>query len=106
MMFSPGRFKASPTLAGTGMMLAGLALFSVNDALGKWLLADYSVGELLLIRSVAALILLAPFICRTDIAAFTKAPRPMLQIARVALSAVEVAMFFWAVSYLPLADTV
>jgi drug/metabolite transporter (DMT)-like permease len=106
MTFSPGRFKASPTLAGTGLMLAGIALFSVNDALGKWLLADYSVGELLLIRSIAALILLAPFICKTDMAAFTRPPRPVLQIARIALSAVEVAMFFWAVSYLPLADTV
>jgi len=29
-----------------------------------------------------------------------------LQLARVALSTLEVAMFFWAVSYLPLADTV
>ena len=38
--------------------------------------------------------------------AFTAAPRPGLQIARVILSTLEVAMFFWAVSYLPLADTV
>ncbi len=34
------------------------------------------------------------------------APRPGLQIVRVVLSTLEVAMFFWAVSYLPLADTV
>ncbi len=87
-------------------MLAGIALFSVNDALGKWLLATYSVGELLLVRSAAALILLAPFVRRAGIAAFTSAPRPGLQIVRVVLSTLEVAMFFWAVSYLPLADTV
>jgi drug/metabolite transporter (DMT)-like permease len=31
---------------------------------------------------------------------------PGLQIIRVAVSTLEVAMFFWAVSYLPLADTV
>jgi drug/metabolite transporter (DMT)-like permease len=38
--------------------------------------------------------------------AFTAAPRPWLQIGRVTLSTLEVAMFFWSVSYLPLADTV
>src|SRR5215468_7741349 len=100
--------KASPgrPLAGIGWMSAGIALFSVNDALGKWLLLDYSVGELLLIRSAAALLLLAPFLLNTGVAAFTTAPRPALQIVRIVLSALEVAMFFWAVSYLPLADTV
>ena len=87
-------------------MLAGIAMFSVNDALGKWLLVDYSVAELLLIRSAAALVLLAPFIRNSGVAAFTTAPRPALQVARVVLSALEVAMFFWAVSYLPLADAV
>jgi drug/metabolite transporter (DMT)-like permease len=97
---------ARTAVAGIGLMLAGIALFSVNDALGKWLLATYSVGELLLIRSAAALILLAPFVRQAGIAAFTGAPRPGLQIVRVVLSTLEVAMFFWAVSYLPLADTV
>lgn len=87
-------------------MLAGVAAFAVNDALGKWLLATYSVAELLLVRSTVALVLLLPFIFRAGTAAFRQAPRPWLQIARVALSTLEVAMFFWAVSYLPLADTV
>src|SRR6266568_2050272 len=102
---SPDR-SANSTLAGIGLMLAGIALFSVNDALGKWLVASYSVGELLLVRSAAGLILLAPFIRQAAVAAFTAAPLPGLQVVRVILSALEVAMFFWAVSYLPLADTV
>jgi drug/metabolite transporter (DMT)-like permease len=93
-------------MAGIGLMLAGIALFSINDALGKWLLATYSVGELLLVRGIAALVLIAPFLKKAGIAAFLKAPSPGLQIVRVTLSALEVALFFWAVSYLPLADTV
>jgi drug/metabolite transporter (DMT)-like permease len=97
---------ANRALAGIGLMLAGITLFSLNDALGKWLLATYSVGELLLVRSAAALILLAPFVRQAGITAFRKAPRPGLQIVRIGLSTLEVAMFFWAVSYLPLADTV
>ncbi len=87
-------------------MLAGIAIFAVNDALGKWLLLDYSVGELLLIRSAAALAFLVPFLRNTGVAAFVTAPQPALQIVRIVLSALEVAMFFWAVSYLPLADAV
>ena len=102
----PSNRSTNSALAGMGLMLAGTGLFSLNDALGKWLVASYSVGELLLIRSMAALILLAPLIRRGGIAAFTDAPRPALQIIRVILSTIEVAMFFWAVSYLPLADTV
>src|SRR5207302_177109 len=76
------------------------------DALGKWLLATYSVAELLLIRSLSAVLLIAPFLWQAGWRAFRAAPKPGLQIVRVALSTLEVAMFFWAVSYLPLADTV
>ena len=91
-------------LAGIGMMLVGIFLFSVNDVMGKWLVATYSVGEVLLVRSAAALVVLAPLIWRTGLAPFRFAPRPGLQLARVALSTVEVAFFYWAVVYLPLAD--
>jgi drug/metabolite transporter (DMT)-like permease len=85
-------------------MLAGVGIFSINDALGKWLVANYSVGELLLIRSAAALLVMIPFLRNAGVAAFVAAPRPALQIARIVVSAIEVALFFWAVSYLPLAD--
>src|SRR5262245_1862351 len=74
---------ASSAIAGVGLMLAGIAVFSINDAIGKWLLATYSVGELLLVRSAAALLLLAPFLRQGGLAAFTRAPRPGLQIVRI-----------------------
>ncbi len=51
---------ARPVLAGILFMLAGMFLFSVNDVLGKWLVATYTVGQVLLIRSVFALAALAP----------------------------------------------
>jgi drug/metabolite transporter (DMT)-like permease len=108
MKSSSALLKASPgrPLAGIGWMLGGIALFSFNDALGKWLLLDYSVGELLLIRSAAALVFLAPFLRNAGVEAFVTAPQRPLQIVRIVLSALEVAMFFWAVTYLPLADAV
>ncbi len=93
-------------LAGIGFMLLGSLLFSINDAMGKWLVATYSVGQLLLIRSAAALLVLAPFVKREGFARFRDAPRPGLQILRVVLSTLEVAFFYWAVVHLPLADVV
>ena len=99
--------KSSPesraALAGIALMAAGILLFAVNDALGKWLVATYSVGQVLLIRSLAALALLAPFIWR-DRASFAVAPRRGMQFVRAALATIEVACFYWAVAYLPLAD--
>ena len=44
------------TLAGILMMLLGILLFSLNDVMGKWLVATYTVGQVLLLRSAAALL--------------------------------------------------
>ena len=93
-------------LTGIALMVTGVFLFSCNDALGKYLLATYSVGQMLFIRSVAAMLLLTPLIWREGIAPFRAAPRVGLQTLRVLFSTLEVVMFFVAVSYLPLADTV
>jgi drug/metabolite transporter (DMT)-like permease len=95
----------SAALAGIGFMLVAVFLFALNSAAGKWLVATYPVGEFMLIRSSFTLLFLSPFIWYAGRAAFANAPRPGLQVLRVVLAAVEVAMFFWAVSYLPLADT-
>ncbi len=96
-------FNAS--LAGIGMMLLGILLFSLNDVLGKWLVATYSVGQLLLIRSAAALAVLAPFIVRQGVMRTLRPEKPGLQVLRVALGSVESGLFYLAVSHLPLADT-
>jgi drug/metabolite transporter (DMT)-like permease len=92
--------------AGIGLMLLSVSLFSLNDAVGKWLVKGYPVGEALLIRSLVALALLAPFLWREGRAAFVAAPRPRLQVARAVISTTEVVCFFWSVGYLPLADVI
>jgi drug/metabolite transporter (DMT)-like permease len=91
-------------LAGIAMMLVGIFFFALNDALGKWLIATYSVGQLLLVRSVAGLAVLAPFVKREGWSAFADAPRPWVQILRPLFSTLEVACFYWALAYMPLAD--
>jgi len=94
-----------PTLAGIAFMCLGMMMFAFNDAMGKWLLGAYSVGQLLLIRSVAALAVLAPAMQRQGWHEVLHPPRPGLQMLRISLSTVEVAFFYWAVSTMPLVET-
>ena len=74
---TPSVSVAGSAAPGIGLMLAGITQFSINDALGKWLLGTYSVGELLLVRSISALIMIAPFVWQAGLAAFTTAPRSL-----------------------------
>jgi drug/metabolite transporter (DMT)-like permease len=95
----------SARLAGIGLMLLSISMFSFGDALGTFMVATYSVGQLLWLRACAALLVLAPMIWRHR-AAFARLERPWLQLLRVVLSTLEVAAFFLATVYLPLADVV
>src|SRR5436853_6181348 len=97
--------ERSARLAGIGLMLLGVFMFSFGDALGKFMVATYSVGQLLCLRACAALLLLLPMMWRQR-AAFLRMERPWLQLLRVVLSTMEVAAFFIAVVYLPLADVI
>jgi len=90
--------------AGVIVMLLGMLMFSVNDVMGKWLVATYSVGQVVLIRSIAAVLLLAPFLWVSGPKKLFTLERPGLQLARVVASTAEVIAFYFAVVYLPLAD--
>ena len=58
------RDERSARLAGIGLMLLSIFMFSFGDALGKFIVATYSVGQLLWLRACAALIVLLPMIWR------------------------------------------
>src|SRR3974390_3461598 len=100
---SPQADARSASLAGIGLMLLSVFMFSFGDALGKYLVATYSVGQLLCLRACAGLFVLSPMIWRNR-AEFVPVERPRLQLIRVVLSTLEVAAFFLATVYLPLAD--
>lgn len=95
------RYRA---MAGPAVMLLGMLMFSLNDAIGKWLVANYGLGQVILIRSIAALLILAPFLWRAGKKPIVEAERPLMQFARVVFSTMEVFCFYYAVMYLPLAD--
>jgi len=102
---STGADERTARLAGIGLMLAGVCFFSFGDALGKFLVSTYSVAELLLLRAATSLILMVPLIWRSR-GAFARVRRPALQVLRVVLSISEIAAFFAAAIYLPLADII
>lgn len=89
---------------GVLLMLLGMVMFSLNDVLGKWLVATYSVGQLMLIRSIAALIVLAPFFWRVGWRRLVEVDRPKLHFLRSGLFAIEASAFYFSVAYMPLAD--
>ncbi len=86
-------------------MILGMALFTINDALGKWMVQDYAVGQLLALRSLAALAVLAPLIWRRPDIWRKRPEQPVRHIVRVVLVIAEVSFFYWAVQFLPLAET-
>jgi drug/metabolite transporter (DMT)-like permease len=95
---------ASAARLGVALMAGGMFLFALNDTLGKWLVASHSVGQVLLIRSLAALIVLAPILWVFGPGKLFGLERPGLQALRVAFASAEVWCFYFAVRDLPLAD--
>ena len=94
----------SSNIAGIALMLIGIFFFALNDAMGKFLISTFSVGQILLIRSAAGLVILIPFIWKEGWAPFRDAPRPWLQFWRPVFATFEVAAFYWALAYMSLAD--
>ncbi|MGN7292491.1 DMT family transporter [Rhizobium sp. SAFR-030] len=94
----------SLSAAGPALMLLGMLMFALNDAMGKWLVSSYGLGQVVLLRSLAALVILVPIVWMAGLPALRAAERPWMQFARVACSTTEVFCFYFAVMYLPLAD--
>lgn len=103
-MTAPAR---NQVLAGIGLMLGAIVLFASNDVLAKWLAASYAIGQMLLLRSIGAFLVLGPFLYRGALAGrFGRIERPWLQGLRVACGTGEVAAFYAALSLMPLADVI
>ena len=91
--------------AGLGVVLylTGVALFALNDALGKWLVVDYGVGQLMLLRSIGAGLVLAPLMLSLRVK-LIDARQPGRQILRIACAATDTFAFYYSTRSMPLAD--
>lgn len=91
-------------MTGPMLMLLGMLMFALNDAMGKWLVASYGLGQVVLLRSLAALLILVPMVWKAGFGNLLGVERPAMQFFRVVFSTAEVFCFYYAVMYLPLAD--
>ena len=90
---------------GIMLMLLAMLMFTLNDAIGKWLVSTYPVGQLLAIRSFVALAILLPItLYKRDISHIFSIHQPGIQSFRLLLVIVECSCFYWSVKFLPLAD--
>ena len=88
---------------GIAMTVLGIAVFSVSNALGKYFVHRYPLGEILLFRSAAAFVCLTPFLSSRDVVASLARGQIALQMVRMVLVAIELVCFYVSVSTLPLA---
>ena len=88
---------------GIAFYLLAIFFFALNDALGKWLVADYSVGQLLALRAIGAAFVLGPMAWRLKVD-LTDRRRLGLQTARVLVMALDTYCFYYATRTMPLAD--
>ena len=89
---------------GILLMLAGTFVFVVNDTLGKWMVADYAVGQMLAFRCVASVAILAPLWFRAGFTKVFVVSHPRRHVVRLTLIIIDVGCFFWAVRSMKLAD--
>lgn len=88
---------------GIAFYLTGVFLFAANDALGKWLVADYSVGQLLLVRSIGGVSILL-LLARIYRQRLVLNGQWALQAARILFLTGDTYSFYYATRALPLAD--
>lgn len=93
-------------MLGVVLMLFGDLLFAVNDAVGKWLVASFALGQVLVMRSLGSFIVLMPMIARQGPRALLDVRQPGLLFGRAVMATADVSLFYAAVAYLPLADVI
>ena len=87
-------------------MLVGIAGFSVMDAVLKWLTADYSIAQVVALRSWFGLPLLCLFALYGNSIKSLKTERPMAHGLRYLLVLILSFSFFWALSQMKLVDAI
>lgn len=95
---SPGR--------GIAYAVAGVLVFSIQDALAKWLVADYSVAQIIFFRGIFALIPCAFIVHRSGGWAALRTRRLHLHAGRAALLIGALVCYYLAIRTMPLADAI
>src|SRR5918995_7307230 len=87
----PSASSAAENRLGILCMVTGMALFTLNDAMGKWLVEALPVPLILAVRSAAALLILLPLVLRAGVLSVLRVPDPGRHLLRIILIIAEVA---------------
>ncbi len=93
-------------ILGIILMLGGIASFSVMDATIKWLTAEYSIAQVVALRSWFGLPLLCFFALHGGGFKSLRTSRPQLHVGRYLLVLALSFGFFWALSQMKLVDAI
>ncbi len=97
---------ARETLSGIGYMVLGIGSFSAMDAIGKWLVRDHSIFEILAVRSTLVALLLLAVAPAFGGRGALRSSQPWAHLTRSLCGVGAFLFFFASVRYLPLADAV
>ena len=103
-LYKPALVVNNTSLGALLTMLAMLC-FAAMDAMSKWLVADYAVGQMMWIRYALLCLFVWFLVRRRGVVATFRTRRPGLQLVRSLVAVIEGGMFVLAFRYLPLADT-
>jgi drug/metabolite transporter (DMT)-like permease len=97
---------ASDTGRGIALMVFAVGLYSIMDAMVKWLGPSYPTMELVFFRSLFAFIPIAYVLWRSGSLAALRTRNPLGHAARALAGLVSLSLFFYAYTRMPLANVI
>lgn len=104
-MTDTGSGRALPPMRGIILMIAAVASFTVLDSTAKYLSNDLPVIEIVWARYVSSLVMFAIIFPAASVSEALRTKRVGIQIGRALLLVGATISIFFAVHYLPLAET-
>jgi drug/metabolite transporter (DMT)-like permease len=97
---------SSDTATGRGIpfILLGTLMLTTQDAISKWLTADYHFGEIFFYRGIWAYLPIAYFVWRDGGLHTLRSARPFANIARAACNTASGVLIITSLSLMPMAD--
>ncbi|HKX57325.1 MAG TPA: DMT family transporter [Xanthomonadales bacterium] len=91
---------------GIGLCLLAMAVFASQDGITKFLVRDFTIAQLLMVRYwVFAAVAIAFLAGRGGIGSAARSTKPWLQVVRSLLAIGEAALFGWGLKHLGLAES-
>ncbi|CDM61548.1 MULTISPECIES: DMT family transporter [Rhizobium] len=103
-MLSPSHDHAPSPLVGIALACSGYSLFAIQDAVVKWLVADYAVPQILFMRSIMIVIVAGIMVRRLRHPSILKSPHRKSLLVRAGLMLAAWMAYYSAARDLGLAE--